>query len=73
MSLVADHEDGEVPAEQLLEKLLGLLNIAGDVKPGKHWLGEAMKRLGLMREKRGGKHQKMLYILNRKQAIRLRG
>lgn len=72
--LVANNDMEEITAEDLLTNLC--LNIgAGEdqPKPGKQWLGKAMKRLGLIREKKGGKHDKTIYVLERDHAIKLLG
>ncbi|MFC2065983.1 hypothetical protein ACFLUO_02825 [Chloroflexota bacterium] len=60
----------EAPADELLSYVR--TEIDGEIKPGKQWLGKGMKRLGLMKEKKGNKH-KTIYILDKEQADKLLG
>jgi hypothetical protein len=71
VSIVKDWDGDVATAEDLLSQLC--LKIDGDIKPGKQWLGKAIKRLGLAKEKIGGKHSKTTYRLDKEQAMKLLG
>jgi hypothetical protein len=71
VSIVSNSDTDEISAKELLEKLQSVID--GEARPGKQWLGRAVQRLGLIREKKGGKHHKTTYVLNKEQAVRLLG
>jgi hypothetical protein len=74
VDIIANLENEKIPAEELLsmfrERIPGTLD---DKKPGNPWLGKAVKRLGLIREKVGGKHKHTTYIVDKIQAKKLLG
>ena len=73
VEIVANLEDEEISAEDLLSTLQAEIPSSyDDKKPGKQWLGKAMKRLGLIKEKKGNKH-KTIYIVDKEQASKLLG
>jgi hypothetical protein len=74
VEIIANLEGEEIPAEELLVIFRDqITDTFEDKKPGKQWLGKAMKRLGLIREKVGNKHQRTIYIVDKEQAKKLRG
>lgn len=73
VSCVAEWSHEEITSEDLLTVLRNEIDALEEHKPGKQWLGKAIKRLGLVKEKRGGKHDKTSYILNKEQALKLLG
>ncbi len=75
VSLVSSHDSEEIYADELLNNLCQNIGALGEDEhhPGKQWLGKAMKRLGLVREKKGGKHEKTIYVLEREHANKLLG
>ena len=74
VEIVVNLENEEISAEKLLsmvrQEIPGTFD---DKKPGNPWLGKAMKRLGLLKEKQGSKHQRIIYIVNIEQAKKLLG
>ncbi|MFC1966470.1 hypothetical protein ACFLWI_05950 [Chloroflexota bacterium] len=74
VSIVVEWSEDDITSEQLLDDLrLRISDVLEERKPGKQWLGKAVKRLGLVLEKKGGKHKKTVYALNKEQASKLLG
>jgi len=72
--IVANHPEESISSGDLLESLQQeLSDVPEDKRPGKIWLGKTMKRLGLFRERKGGKREETYYLLDKEHANKLLG